>query len=190
MRKGWFIIPGVQDGDRTLAEQMLGVTPAIPEFWGKTVLDLGCAEGLIGREFVRAGAARCHGIDAIADHLAVASVQCAGLPMSFQQVGLQEWALARIEANDAGRYDLVLALGVCHKLHDPAVGIRFAALSANELVLVRMHARSEAKDGILRSKFKKQVAVNTIEIMESEGFRREKVLPGPHEETVWWWRRS
>lgn len=190
MRKGWFKIPGVQDGDRTLDEQMLGVTEALAQCKGKTVLDLGCAEGLIGREFVRSGAALCHGIDSIADHLLVAERECEYLPMSFQQAALQDWAAERLAAGDIERYDIVLALGVCHKLHDPGVGLRFAARSSADLVLVRMHARSEAKDGLLRSKFAKQNVCNTIEIMTGEGFRRETVLAGPKEETVWWWRRT
>lgn len=190
MRKGWFKIPGVQDGDRTLAEQMLGVREALAECKGKTVLDLGTAEGLIGREFVRAGAARCHGIDSIDDHLTVARRQCKGLPMSFQNCGLQQFGQQQMDLGRVERFDIVLALGVCHKLHDPEVGIRFAARSANERVLVRMHARSEAKDGLLRSKFAKQNVCNTVEIMTAEGFEREKVLAGPREETVWYWRRA
>lgn len=187
MRKGWFKIDSVQDGDRHLSEQMLGVTEALAECQGKTVLDLGTAEGLVGREFVRAGAARCHGIDAIADHLGVAARECAGLPMTFQQVGLQEWALVQMAFPE--QFDIVLSLGVCHKLHDPGVGIRFSARSAMSLVLVRMHARSEAKDGWLRSKFKKQVVCHVPTIMQEEGFRQDRILPGPFEETVWWFRK-
>lgn len=190
MRKGWFIIPDVQDGDRTLEEQMLGVSEALPEAVRRSVLDIGCAEGLIGREFIRAGAIHCHGLEAIADHIAVAQEQCAGLPMTFAQVELYEYAMQKLQVGPILLYDVVLALGVCHKLADPGIGIRFAARSTGDLLLVRMHARSEAKDGLLRSKFAKQKVVNTIEIMTEEGFEREKILPGPKDETVWYWRRK
>lgn len=189
MRHGWFAIPGVQTGDRTLAEQMLGVKEALDEARDKTVLDLGCAEGLISREFARAGAT-VMAIDAIGDHVKVAMGQCEGYDVGFDVVGLDELAAKHEQLNAYHVYDIVLALGVCHKLHDPATGVRFAARSSDDLVLIRMHARSEAKDGLLRSKFKKTVVCNTVEIMESEGFKREKILPGPREETVWWWRRN
>lgn len=190
MRKGWFIIPGVQHGDRTLEEQMRGVSPALAECSGKTVLDLGCAEGLIGREFARAGAARVHGIEAVADHIAVAREQCAGLPMTFEQAHLLLLCQERLASGEIEQYDIVLSLGVCHKLIDPAVGVRFSARSSRNLVLFRMHAKSEARNGILGSKFDRHVRVNTVSIMEEEGFARESVLAGPHDETVWWWRRK
>lgn len=187
MRHGWLAIPGVQTGDRTVDEQMLGVREALAECKGKTVEDFGCAEGLLGREFIRAGAARCHGIDAIADHLAVARRECAGLPMTFQLAGLQEWAVDHMLEPE--QFDIVLSLGVCHKLHDPGIGIRFSARSAKELCLVRMHARSEQHAGILRSKHRRTVTCNVNEIMAEEGFRLDKILAGPKEETVWWWRK-
>lgn len=190
MRKGWYVIPGLQRGDRSLSEQMTGVSPALSEAHGKTVLDLGAAEGLMGREFVRSGAASCHGIDAVADHLAVARGQCRNLPMTFQLVGLQEWALEKMSAGDVEQFDIVLALGVCHKLHDPGVGVTFAARSSRDLVLKRMHQRSNPKAGILTSKHHRENSCNVNEIMEREGFTLEKILPGPYEETVWWWRRT
>lgn len=169
---------------------MLGVREALSECAGKAVLDLGCAEGLIGREFVRAGATRCHGIDAILDHLEVALKQCAGLPMTFQNVGLMEWATYRMEMNDVEQFDIVLSLGVCHKLQDPGAGVRFSARSAKDLCLIRMPARSGQHEGFIRSKHFKNMTCNVHEIMGEEGFRLEKVLPGPKEETVLWWRRK
>src|SRR5262245_50091188 len=190
MRKGWLIIPGVQDGDRTLEEQMRGVTEALAEAKGKRVLDLGCAEGLLGREFSRAGAEFVYGIDNVRDHLSVAMDQCKGLAMHFHCAGVQQYAEKEMASGRVEQFDIVMALGICHKLHDPEIGVRFAARSCKDLLLFRMHARSEAKDGWLRSKHRKHMVCNINEILPEEGFALEKILPGPREETTLWWRRN
>lgn len=189
MRKGWFIIPGVQDGDRTLEEQMLGVTAALAEAKGKTVLDLGCAEGLIGREFARAGAIDVEGIESLEVHAAVGRTQCAGLPVYFSVLDLQDHSARMLAIGGIKQYDIVLSLGVCHKLQYPADGIRFSARSSLDLVLIRLCASEEAKTGILRSKHYHDNACDVGAIMVEEGFELERVLPGPREETVHYWRR-
>lgn len=184
MRKGWLIIPGVQDGDRTLDEQMTGVREALAEAPGKTILDLGCAEGLIGREFVLAGAVSCFGIDAIADHLTVARSQCEGLPMTFEQVDFNVLS----KSDPIEQFDIVLSLGVAHKLMYPGDGIRYSARAARSLCLIRMSARPEAAEGILTSKHFGHKA-SVPKIMKKEGFTLDRTLMGPKEESVQYWRR-
>lgn len=185
-RKGWFIIPGVQDGDRTVEEQMIAVRPALAEAKGKTVLDLGCAEGLIGREFARAGALSVLGVDSVGGHLQVAQEQCKGLPMKFRQADFQVLALAA--PGNGNQYDIVLALGVVHKMKHPGDGVHFVAKSARSLVLFR--AKGGVTDGIVRSKHFGANWCNSYEIMRSHGFELEKVVNGAREETVEYWRRQ
>lgn len=189
-RKGWFIIPGVQDGDRTLAEQMVAVWPAVSECAGKAVLDLGCAEGLIGREFARAGAARVVGIESLEGHLKVARQQCAGLPMHFHQAYLHDYAGALLEMVGMPQYDIVLALGIVHKLQFPDVGVRYAAAASRSLVLMR--SGRGAVDGIVRSKHYKRNACDSHALMKAAGFALEKVVAGPADraEDVEYWRRK
>ena len=59
---GWFVInhdkAGHRDGDRSLEQQMRGLEKLVREVHGKTVLDIGCAEGLISMALVRAGDAK------------------------------------------------------------------------------------------------------------------------------------
>lgn len=190
MRHGWFAIPGVQSGDRTVEQQLTGVAPALAEAKGKTVLDLGCAEGLISAAFARAGADSVFGIDAVKDHVEAACCHCGHHLPRFQHIGLDELARQETDAGEVWKYDIVLALGVCHKLRDPAVGVRFAARAAADLVLFRMHRISEKNGGELRSKYAKQNVCYVPQIVEPEGFKLERILPGPYEETVWWYRRN
>ena len=54
MGKGWFVTDG-RAGDRTLAQQLVGLDKINVQ--GATVLDVGCAEGLISIEMAKRGAA-------------------------------------------------------------------------------------------------------------------------------------
>jgi len=183
LRKGWFVIPGVQDGDRTVEEQMIAVRPALAEAAGKSVLDLGCAEGLIGREFARAGAAEVFGLDSVGGHLQVATQQCIGLPMKFRQADFQVVAAGEPER----QFDIVLALGVVHKMEHPADGVNFAAKSARLLVLFR--AKGGTTDGIVRSKFGHDFC-DAHQLMRQHGFWLEKIVDGTRGEAVEYWRRT
>lgn len=183
MRHGWFVIPGVQTGDRTLAEQALGVERALGECVGKTVLDLGCAEGLLARSFSLAGAARVHGIDSVGGHLQVAMDICSRYrTISFEQADLHE------PPPLTEPFDIVLALGIAHKLKHPEELIRYAADASRGLVLVRMTKYSAT--GLLRSKFFPQNVCNVTEEMTAKGFALETIESGPREETVHYYRRA
>lgn len=186
MRKGWLIIPGKQDGDRTLEEQVAALRPAIAECAGKSILDLGCAEGLIGREFARAGAAKVIGLEASAGHLAVAVQQC----RKWKQM---EFAL--VDLNQAAKQclysvDIALCLGIAHKLHDPADCVKLAADSSKDLVLIRS-GRGADENGIIKSKHRKATC-DSHALMLGRGFVLEKVVTGPppHSEPVEYWRRT
>lgn len=183
--KGWFKIPGIRpEGDRTIEEQMLGLAPALAEAKGKTVLDLGCAEGAIAREFAQAGAARVLGIELLAPHLAVARAWCRKYPqVRFICAHLGDYIAAQ---ESIRQYDIVLALGIIHKLRDPAVPLRFAAQSARSLMLFR--APAKATHGNVASKHT-GITCNVPRIMAAEGFAEERLIPGVRGEAVQYWRR-
>ncbi len=180
MRHGWFVIPGVQTGDRTLTEQRMGVGRALGECSGKTVLDLGCAEGLLSREFAVAGARSVHGVDSLGEHLVVAQDICNRYPISFEQYDMNEPREAR------KTYDIVLALGVAHKLLHPEIGIRYAAQSSGGLVLVRM---TRYAPDLLTSKWKPFETCDVNATMTAEGFALDGIEAGPRQETVHYYRR-
>lgn len=130
MRKGWFVIPGVQDGDRTLAQQVKGLEGI--DFHGQTVLELACAEGLMSKWMIERGAKSVDGIDIIAENTKEAWRQCTGLPCSFRVLDLNDlWRLF-----DLPQYDIVMALAVLHKLKRPAfAAAQFAALAKKTFVV-------------------------------------------------------
>lgn len=189
MRKGWFIIPGMQDGDRTLEQQVEALRPAIAECAGKTVLDIGCAEALVTREFILGGAVRAFGVDAVPDHLEVARGICKGLPVEFALAKLGTDPMPKSPFGDK-TYDIVLALGVAHKLPFPEVGITIAAQMSHGLVLLRSGVRQQG--GIITAKRHPKNTCDAHALMRLHGFALEKVVPGPapFHESVEYWRKQ
>jgi len=184
--RGWFKIPGIREqGDRTIEEQMLGLGPALEEAKGKTVLDLGCAEGAISKAFAEAGAASVLGVESLEGHLAVARKLCKALPnVRFVRSHLQDYMPAH-EPPD--QFDIVLILGIIHKIEDPGWPLGFACRSARDLILFRGPAR--AGNGIVTSKHGKQ-SVHVPTVMHRYGFRLEKRIAGARNEGVEYWRRE
>lgn len=189
-KKGWFEIPGLQNGDRPLEAQVKAVRPAIAVAAGKTVLDLGCAEGLIGLEFAKAGAKQVHGIDSIFGNIATAQEVCKGRPMTFETADLNAYIKDAFARDVVPQYDIVLALGVTHKLHEPADGVNFAARSARELVLFR--SGTAQKGGVITNKWNSKRSVDAHALMRELGWKlnEEHVGPAPWRETVEYWRRA
>ena len=184
MRRGWFEVPGEVVGDRTLAEQMLGIAPALAEANNKTVLDLGCAEGLIAREFLMAGAHRVIGIDNNPGMIEAAKA----LRLDPQRSRFVRHDANVIGANeeDYCHADIVLALAVFHKLREPAVSVLEWARFAGSLMVIRLPKRSE---GEIRSKHYPHNEANIPAILENCGFTLDQTLPGPRGELVQHWRR-
>lgn len=177
MPHGWFDIPGVQTGARTLADQMRGLEAAVTAAKGKRVLDLGCAEGLIGREFKRAGAREVVGIECNPDIAAAGARQCgADVKIIVGNIGHIEMP--------AGPWDVVLALAILHKLKDPARAVRQIAACKPGLVVVRLPAGSV---GFFETKtFGTSFDLNAE--MKGRGFSLESVVSGPQSELVQYWR--
>lgn len=142
MHKGWFRVAGVQDGDRTLESQLKGLEAIAGAFAGKTVLDLGCAEGLIGRRCVDAwGAASVDGVTSVQYEIDAARRLCAGRPQRFIKGNLASIdGRNAVAAHLAASYDIVLLLSVLHKVQAPMRFLEWAVLRARELILIRLPA--------------------------------------------------
>jgi SAM-dependent methyltransferase len=187
--KGWFKVPGIRpDGDRTLEEQMKGLDQALAAAKGKRVLDLGCAEALIAREFAIAGAAEVVGIELLESHLQVARKVCKGLSVTFICAHLGDHIRRNPEPE---QFDVVLCLGIIHKLQDPAVPLVWAAKAAKEMLCFRAPAKTErwGKDYLVKSKFGDKT-VNVPKTMRDAGFVDEGTVAGVRGEGVQYWRRQ
>ena len=138
-RKGWFIIPGIQDGDRTVDEQALGLEGY--DFTGKTVLDLGSAECLISAYALMEGAKLVHGCEIIEAHLKVATSLMKGRAAQFWSMNLNSFkdmhqkSLRRGSPPMLARYDVVLMLSIIHKLADPLAFLKYASTLSDSLII-------------------------------------------------------
>lgn len=177
MRKGWFQIEGVQDGDRTLEQQLTGLESALAETSGKRVLDLGCAEGLIARAFARAGATDVLGVECNPDSVNVARAQCPP-PVRTELANLNDYVVPQ------GPWDIVLALAILHKLKEPAGLVEQIAGVRPDLVVVRLPGGSTGR--FTTKHHGTEVDLNAV--FQAHEFRLDRTLPGPYGELVQYWR--
>lgn len=129
----------MQDGDRTVDEQALGLEDY--DFTGKTVLDLGCAEGLISAYALMEGAKLVHGCEIIGAHLKVATSLMKGRKAQFWTMNLNSFEDLHRKSLSEGsppmlpRYDVVLMLSIIHKLTDPLAFLQYASTLSDSLII-------------------------------------------------------
>ena len=133
--KGWFIIPGVQDGERDMAERVVGLEKVKAAARGKSVLDLGCAEGLIGDWLIKEGGARTLvGVEKHAPYIDMARRLVPHGYFIVADFDVPGW-------NDgARRFDIVLALNIVHKLERPAGFLDIISDLAKEIIALSLPA--------------------------------------------------
>lgn len=183
MDKGWFEIPGVQRGDRTLEEQLRGLEPMLAEVEGKTVLDLGCAEGLIAQAVVQRGAAKVWALDCN-----VKSIEAAhrlGLDPHRAHFAVHNANVIGPDEEACLHSDIVLGLAIFHKLQRPDVSLAAWSRFAHDLLVIRLPGGSKGEFLAKHSKAYCDVG----EVLPPLGFVLERTEPGPRDELVQYWRR-
>lgn len=188
MAERWFQIPGEARGDRALAEQLQGLTPLLAEVRGRTVLDLGCAEGLISQACLDAGASRVLGVEIVRAHVGIARRLCAGRPAAFDCEDLDVYCAHALRDGTFGRYDVVLALAVLHKLARPATVAKFICAAALRLAVIRYPAASP--HGVLCDKRSEYRRFDVRHFLQARGFRLERTERGPRDEVTDYFRRG
>lgn len=182
----WFTIPGVQTGDRTIAQQLKGLQPLLDEVRGKSVLDLGCAEGMITRACVDAGAARVTGLDNNGDFIAAAMGNARfGISFAMADMNLPPQAAGLDE--DAIRADVVLMLGVLHKLRLPLLSLQYWAPLAAGLLVIRLPA---SMPGFVLSPRSGNVRHDVTACLSDLGFSLDRVEKGHEDEWVGYFCRG
>jgi hypothetical protein len=181
--RGWFVGPGIR-GDRTLAQQMVGLDQLVQAAPGRTVLDLGCAEGMIGLVMMRAGAAALDGIDLVRNRVEAAgrNAEAAGLAARFwcQDLdGFADWPPADL----APRYGIVLALSIAHKLARPDRFLEAAASRCDDLLAVRLPAP------VIEDRRSGFVPVDVPALLDAAGFDLAATPPGSFGEWIGLFRR-
>jgi trans-aconitate methyltransferase len=109
----------------------MGLGDLLDRVRGKTVLDVGCAEGLISMHFVDRGAVAVHGVEIVVEHVEVANKLRGDRACTFEVADANTYALAR-------DYDIVVMLAVLHKLRDPSAACKRFIAAAREMVVLRL----------------------------------------------------
>ena len=128
-KQGWFDLPG-RLGDRTLEDQLKGLDWLLENCAGRTVLDVGCAEGLISIELAKRGAIALHGVEIVGKHLTVARELAGDLPVTFENADGNVWHPTR-------QYDIVLLLSIVHKFKDPSERAAVFARACADILVFR-----------------------------------------------------
>lgn len=178
--KGWFTTAG-RPGDRTLEQQMTGLEQLVAEVPGKTVLDVGCAEGLIGMELCRAGADAVIGLEIVPYHVNVGRDLVGDLPMTFILANLNNFDLSTLAPAD-----IVIALSVLHKVKDPSRVCAALAVLAKDLCVIRLPPSGP----VIVDARSENVPHDIASVMEASGFTLEKVIEGPLSEWLGYYRRK
>lgn len=170
-RKGWYVIPGVQDGDRTLEQQVKGLEDL--DVRNHDVLECGCAEGLMSRWlFTSKGAQHVLGLDVVVEHIKEAKRQCAGLNVDVIVHDLNNLIYTD---RQFGAYDTVMVLAVLHKLKFPKHTLAWLLRAAVTQIVVRLPPEHAPKIVDPRSG---NVPIDVEAQILAAGFERTRVTEG------------
>jgi hypothetical protein len=171
MKSGWFTTPG-RPGDRTLQDQVKGLDHVFEFVRGKTVLDIGAAEGMLTAEMQRRGAVAVHGVEVVKAHVETGRKVHADLAACFEVGDANVWVPKR-------KYHVVLLLAVLHKLSNPTEACARFADAATDMVVIRLPP--EHAPTIIDSRSGNNP--NHIDrVMSARGWRLERLTRGHCEE--------
>jgi 2-polyprenyl-3-methyl-5-hydroxy-6-metoxy-1,4-benzoquinol methylase len=171
-------------GDRSVEEQCLGLDLLFKHAVGKSVLDVGCAEGDIALLLASTGASRVYGIEIVPEHIEVAKYRRDKLGLlqscGFKVADAQEFLPGR-------QYDIVLLLAILHKLPDPTDALKGYMAHCNDMIVIRWPIRGPDTIIDQRSNWQKHKITKTL---LAGGFAEILRTDGPRGELVSYFRRG
>jgi 2-polyprenyl-3-methyl-5-hydroxy-6-metoxy-1,4-benzoquinol methylase len=177
--KGWFSMPG-RPGDRHIDQQLLGLQRLLLQVKDKSILDVGCAEGLIALELEKAGARAVHGVEIVQQHVEVARALTAKRPVcSFECADANDWM-------PRDGFDITLMLAVLHKLRNPTEAARRFARVTRDMCVIRL---PPATAPIIVDERSGGVPHDIAAVMSEEGFNLVDITRGAFDEWCGYYRR-
>lgn len=178
--KRWFNV-GADKGDRTIDQQLIGLDRLFATVPGKSVLDLGCAEGLISIELARRGALAVQGVEIRADHVAVGRKLVGDLPVALTAADLNTW-------QPTISYDIVIALALLHKLKNPSAACAAFCEASSGLVVIRTPPKVDPWVIVDERSGNKPHDIGKV--LRANGFALSEQLAGTFGEVIGYWERT
>lgn len=179
-KRRWFHV-GNDAGDRSLDQQLVGLARLFDVCKGRSVLDLGCAEGLISMELVKAGATAAHGIEVVPEHVTLGRKLVGDLPVTLECADLNTW---RPKAS----YDIVIALALLHKLKDPSAGCAAFCEAAKDLMVIRTPPKVDPWVIVDQRSGRKPHDIGKV--LAGNGFKLKLQVEGTFGEVIGYWGRA
>lgn len=166
-KRGWFEIEGVQSGERKLVDQIAGLEQVVRDCEGKTVLDIGCAEGLISFHFLVHKASSVSGFDCNQERAQWAKK--INMDHNFYQMNADDFPSYHQQsttgiATEPYTYDIILLLSILQKLRNPKGVLEYCAKICTKWIAVRLPQPT------IRDKRSGFFAVNVPQVLMNSGF--------------------
>jgi 2-polyprenyl-3-methyl-5-hydroxy-6-metoxy-1,4-benzoquinol methylase len=166
----WFTI-GDNGGQMPLDRQDAGLGEI--DFKGKTVLEIGCAEGLVSFANLKRGAKLVHGIE-YRDRAVEVARSMAGIlghqqAAKFFQGDIRQTRTVLNQASMLERYDIVMAMAVLQKVADQATIFRQLLAKCASTMVLRLPERALYRYRLLNRQWSWGPA-DPVEVAKEEGF--------------------
>lgn len=169
-----------------LEQQLIGLEPLWPEIGCASVLDVGCAEGLISWRCLKSGARLVHGIDDRQEAIKEAAGWVSGYARAHGQV-FGFWTADAEVWEPPQSYDVVLMLGILHKLKNPAKALCKYLTVCDEFAVFRL---PEGGWPILQDSRSGNQPFDLERVAHECGFKLTETAAGPRGQTVGYlWRQ-
>lgn len=164
---GWFSLAGIQTGEFDLKDRLYTFEDrkTRKRARGSTILDLGCAEGLLSKWLLdTCGAKSVHGLDRFEPYVKMARSLMRNYDAKYEVCDFDLFDTWR-ELNPgflSPKYDLVLLLRVLQKLARPAEFLKTAAALAGKSLLLQVPQR------VLLDARSNYVPIDVVTLLASE----------------------